>query len=65
MYVKAATVVHSGLRDVFSHLCRVGGELQTDTLVEARWICGAAEGDSPVGENVLALLRRTQVARVT
>lgn len=57
MYAKAATLVHAGLRDAFFPLCRGGGKLPTDTLVEARWICGAAEGDSPVGENVPAFLK--------
>lgn len=65
MYVKAASVVHSGLRDVLTGPCRVRGELPTGFLVEARWICGATEGDSPVDERKPAPYRRTQVARVT
>ena len=50
MYAKAATVVHPGLRDVHSHPCGGGGKLQTPCLAEARWIRGAVDGDSAVGE---------------
>ena len=52
---KAVSVVRAGLWGMFSGWYGALERLQIRILAEHRWISGAIEGDSPVGEKVANL----------